>query len=104
MNYQRIVKHTNLNSISYFLQEINRSIKIYKEENKFKNKNDNFDFKIRIFYDKCNVIELFKYVYMQTVSIMLEECVLNHFYLNRMYAMTFHQFCINIERYFEESK
>jgi hypothetical protein len=79
-------------------------IKIYRKENKFKNKNDNFDFKIMIFYDKCNVIELFEHVYMQAVSIMLEECVLSHFYSNRMYVMTFNHFCINIKRYFEESK
>jgi hypothetical protein len=79
-------------------------IKIYRKEDKFKNKNDNFDFKIIIFYDKCNVIELFKHVYMQVASIMLEERALNHFYSNRMYAMTFSQFCINMKRYFEESK
>jgi hypothetical protein len=65
-------------------------IKIYKKENKFKNKNDNFDFKIMIFYDKCNVIELFEHAYMQIASIMLEERALNHYYFNRMYAMTFH--------------
>ncbi len=77
---------------------------MYKEENKSKSKDDNFDFKIMIFYDKCNVIELFKHVYMQIALIMLEERALNHYYLNRMCAMTFNQCCINIKRYFEESK
>ncbi len=87
-----------------FCQKLVDLIKIYKKENKFKNKSDNFDFKIMIFYDKCNVIELFKHVYMQIASIMLEERALSHFYSNDMYAMTFHQFCINMKRYFEESK
>jgi hypothetical protein len=79
-------------------------LKIEKEENKFKNKNDNFDFKIRIFYDKCNLIELLVHVYMQAASIILEKRALSHFYLSRMYAMMFNQFCINIKQYFEESK
>jgi hypothetical protein len=57
-----------------------------------------------IFYDKCNVIKLFEHVYMQIALIMLEERALNHFYSNRMYAMTFLQFCINMKRYFEEKK
>ncbi len=57
-----------------------------------------------IFCNKCNVIELFEHVYMQIAFIMLEKRALNHFYSNRMYAMTFHQFCINMKRYFEESK
>jgi hypothetical protein len=57
-----------------------------------------------IFYDKCNVIKLFENAYIQVASIMLEKRALNHFYSNRMYTITFHQFCINIKRYFEESK
>jgi hypothetical protein len=57
-----------------------------------------------IFYDKCNVIELFEHVYMQVASIMFEKRALNHYYSNRMYAMTFHQFCVNMKRYFEKSK
>jgi hypothetical protein len=57
-----------------------------------------------IFYDKCNVIELLEHVYMQVASIMLEEHALNQYNTNRMYAMTFHQFCVNMKRYFEESK
>ncbi len=57
-----------------------------------------------IFYDKCNVIELFEHVYMQIALIMFKERTLSHFYSNRMYAMTFSQFCINLKRYFEESK
>ncbi len=87
-----------------FCKKLVDLIKIYKGKDKFKNKDDNFDFKIMIFHDKCNVIKLFKHVYMQAASIMLEERVLSHFYSNRMYAMTFNQFCINMKRYFEESK
>jgi hypothetical protein len=87
-----------------FCKKLIDLIKIYKEENKFKNKNDNFDFKIMIFYNKCNVIELFEHVYMQVASIVLEKRALSHFYSNRIYAMIFYQFCINIKRYFEESK
>jgi hypothetical protein len=49
-----------------------------------------------IFYDKCNVIELLEHAYMQVASIMLEDRALSHYYSNRMYAMTFNQFCINI--------
>jgi hypothetical protein len=90
--------------ISYFLQKINRFNENWKKDNKFKNKNDNFDFKIMIFYDKCNVIELFEHVYIQIALIMLEKRALNHSYSNRVYAIIFHQFCINIKRYFEQSK
>jgi hypothetical protein len=87
-----------------FCKKLIDLIKIYKEENKFKNKNDNLDFKIMIFYNKCKIIELFKHVYMQVTLIMFEERALNHYYSNRMYAMTFHQFCVNMKGYFEESQ
>ncbi len=87
-----------------FCKELADLIKIYRKEDKFKGKDDNFDFKIMIFHDKCNVTELFKNAYMQAASIMLEGRALSHFYSNRMYAMTFNQFCINMKRYFEESK
>jgi hypothetical protein len=35
---------------------------------------------------------------------MLEKRALNHYYSNRIYAITFHQFCVNMKRYFKESK
>jgi superfamily II DNA/RNA helicase len=47
--------------------------KIYKDDDKFDIIDDNFDFKILIFYDKCKRANLLRIAYDENVSIMLRD-------------------------------
>jgi hypothetical protein len=88
------------NSITYSKKLILLE-KIYQDENKFDITNDNSDFKIMIFYDKCNRANLSQIAYNQNASIMLRDQVLTYFYINRHIFELFNDFCINIKNFFE---
>lgn len=45
--------------------------KIYKEEDKFGGRGDNFDFKVTVYYDKCRRAGLPPHAYIFGASIML---------------------------------
>ncbi len=77
---------------------------MYRNENKFDITNDNFDFKIMIFYDKCNRANLSQIAYDQNASIMLRDQTLTYFYINRHIFDSFNDFCINIKNFFESLK
>ncbi len=66
--------------------------KIYKDDDKFDIINDNFDFKILIFYDKCKRADLSRIAYDEDVSIMLRGQILIYFYTNRVIFTTFDDF------------
>jgi hypothetical protein len=79
--------------------------KICKKKDKFSDTDNNFDYKVRIFYDKCKRVELFSHAYIQSVSIMLSSQTLIHYYSNQLQLSNdFFDFCINIKNAFEESE
>ncbi len=75
--------------------------KIYRDADKFDITNNNFDFKIMIFYDKCNRANLFQIAYDQNTLIMLRDQILIYFYINQHIFELFNDFCINIKNFFE---
>jgi hypothetical protein len=79
--------------------------KIYREKDKFSDTSNNFDYKVMIFYDKCRRVELLSHAYIQSVSIMLLNQTLIHYYSNQLQLSNdFFDFCINIKNAFEESE
>jgi hypothetical protein len=44
--------------------ELANLIRIYRDEDKFKGTGENFEFKVMIFHDKCNVAGVPQYAYM----------------------------------------
>ncbi len=77
--------------------------KIYKDDDKFDIIDDNFDFKILIFYDKCKRVNFLRIAYNEDVSIMFRDQILIYFYTNRVIFTTFDDFCVNMKNFFEES-
>jgi hypothetical protein len=75
--------------------------KIYKNDDKFDIVNDNFDFKIMIYYDKYKRVDLFSRVYDEDASIMFRDQTVIYFYINRHAFESFNDFCINIKNFFE---
>ncbi len=78
--------------------------KIYTTDEKFTSTNDNFDFKLRIFFNKCRRVELSSHVYMKEASFMLAKRALFHFYDNNYENITFDKFRDDMKKFFKESE
>lgn len=63
--------------------------KIYKDENKLSNMDDNFNFKVAIFYNKCKRVRLLVDVYIYDTLIMLSGQTQMHYYANHNDTSTF---------------
>ena len=75
--------------------------KIYKENDKFSDTGDNFDFKLTIFLDKCRRVGLPRVAFIYSAAIMLSDQALTHYYANRGSAASFDDFCQNMRTFFE---
>ena len=78
--------------------------RIYKGEKKFEKTNDNFDYKLLLFYNKCKRVNLFKRAYIYETSIMLTEQVQSRFYKIHNMILIFDEFCENMRDYFEKKQ
>ncbi len=87
-----------------FFKKLSQLNKIYKNDEKFKSINDNFNFKLRIFFNKCTRVELSSHAYRKEASFMLAKRALFHFYDNQYENITFDKFCVDMKKFFEESK
>ncbi len=76
--------------------------KIYKKQNKFDNIDDNFDYKLLIFYDKCKRIDVSKLMYDKAILVMLKNETQTHYYVNRINYVSFDVFCVDMKLFFEE--
>jgi hypothetical protein len=87
-----------------FFKKLSQLSKIYTLEKKFTNTNDNFDFKLRIFFNKCKRVELSSHAYMKRATFMLAKRALFHFYDNNYENITFDKFRVDMKKFFEKSK
>ncbi len=71
---------------------------------KFKNTDDNFDFKLKIFFNKCRRVELSSHVYMKKALFMLAKHALSYFYDNQYENITFDKCRDDMKKFFKESK
>jgi len=74
-----IIEHLK---IKYYSKELANLAKLYLEESKYNSKNDNFDFKLIIFYNLCTKATLPKVALAQAYSTMLRGLALDHYYTN----------------------
>ncbi len=75
--------------------------KIYRDEDKFSDSKDNFEFKLLIFFDRCSQMNLSKHAYLKAVSIMLFDQTLTYYYSNKATYFVFDDFCTSMRVYFE---
>jgi hypothetical protein len=78
--------------------------KLYKNEKKFEDTENNFDFKLTIYLDKCRHADLSEHAYEKEISVMLTDETLTRYYANRANFIIFNDFCISIRTYFEDSE
>lgn len=70
--------------------------KNYEDEDKFCGMDNDFNFKVTIFYDKCKKITLPLNTYIYGTSIMLSGLTQIYYNTNCGDISTFDKFCINI--------
>jgi hypothetical protein len=87
-----------------YAKELSALNKLYKDEEKFEDTEDNFDFKLTIYLDKCKFADLSEHAYEKDVSLMLTNETLIYYYANRNNFVTFNDFCISMRLYFEDSQ
>lgn len=74
---------------------------MYKKEGK---NEDNFIFKLSIFYDKCQFISLYLETYFESAFVMLISQVKTYFYVNCEFILLFNDFCEKIQLFFKNLK
>jgi len=65
-----------------FGKELTNLAKIYTEDNKYSGENDNFDFKLIIFYDLCSRTNIPENAMVKAYLIMLRSLALDYYYSN----------------------
>jgi hypothetical protein len=85
-------------------KELSMLNKLYKKKKKFENTENNFDFKLTIYLDKCKHADLSEHAYEKEVFVMLTDEALIRYYVNRTNFITFDDFCTNMRTYFESSE
>ena len=113
--YKNYFRQQSNNFQSYFRQQSNKFFenhsrqlfqfdKLYKEKNKFDERNDNFDLKLIIFYDKCRFVDLFSTIYIQNVKSMLIDEAFVEFYAAKYQKRDYDDFLKKMRDFYEESK
>jgi negative regulator of genetic competence, sporulation and motility len=81
---------------------------LYTDEAKYSEKNDNFSFKLIMFNDMCDRVDVFFEIKMKAFSTMLKELALHYYYANvtssKNASFTFDDVCISIMNYFEDAE
>ncbi len=87
-----------------YAKEIISLSKIYRDEDRFSDSENNFDFKLLIFFDRYSQVNLSKHAYLKAVSIMLSDQTLTYYYSNKVIYLIFDDFCTSMRTYFEDSE
>jgi hypothetical protein len=90
--------------VQNFFKKLSQLNKIYKNDEKFKNTNDNFEFKLKIFINKCKRVDLSSHAYLKKIAFMFANRALFHFYVNEYENITFDKFRVDMKKFFEESE
>ncbi len=89
-------------------RELVNLIKLYTDEAKYSEKNDNFSFKLIMFNDMCDRVDVSLELKLKAFFTMLKRLALNYYYANvtssKNDSFTFDDVCISIMSYFEDAE
>jgi predicted metallo-beta-lactamase superfamily hydrolase len=88
-------------------RELVNLTKLYSDETKYSEENDNFSFKLIMFNDMCDRIDVSFETKLKAFLTMLKELALDYYYANVISsknAFTFDDVCISIMSYFEDAE
>lgn len=82
--------------IQQYLKKLIQFDKLYKNKDKFSGTEENFTFKLNIFYDKYQLVSFLSDTYFKNASIILIGYTYTHFYANYESIISFDDFCQKI--------
>jgi hypothetical protein len=89
-------------------QELVNLTKLYSDETKYSEENDNFFFKLIMFNDMCDRIDVLFETKLKAFFTMLKKLALNYYYANvtnsKNASFTFDDVCIAMMNYFEDAE
>ncbi len=88
-------------------RELINLAKLYTDEVKYNEKNDNFSFKLIMFNDMCDRVDVSSQVKLKAFLIMFKRLALNYYYSNlsnSKASLTFDEVCVSIMNYFEDAE
>ncbi len=92
---------------SEYDRELANLIKLYTNEAKYSEKNDNISFKFIMFNDMCDRIDVSFEAKLKALLTMLKRLALNCYYsnvINSKASLTFDDVCVSIMSYFEDAE
>ncbi len=90
-----------------YRRELVNLVKLYSDDAKYDGENDNFSFKLIMFNNMCDRVDVCLEIKMKVFSIMLKNSPLNYYYLNMTsndHSITFNDVCISMMNYFEDAE
>ncbi len=90
--------------VQNFFKKLSQLNKIYKNDEKFKSTDNNFEFKLKIFINKCKRVDLSSHAYLKEIAFVLANRALSHFYVNEYENITFDKFRVDMKKFFEKSE
>jgi hypothetical protein len=93
---------------SGYERELVNLIKLYTDKAKYSEENDNFSFKLIMFNDMCDQVDVFFETKLKAFLTMLKRLAWNYYYANvtssKNDSFTFDDVCISIMSYFESAE
>ncbi len=87
-------------------KELANLTKLYTDEAKYNDENDSFFFKLTIFHDMCDRVDVSQSTKLKAFFIMLKELVLDYYYsnMNTDVLIIFDKVCFSMKNYFEDAE
>jgi hypothetical protein len=105
-SFSSLNQSIKLSGTGYDRELINLT-KLYSEKTKYSEENDNFSFKLTMFNDMCDRVDVLFEAKLKAFFTMLKELALGYYYANVISsknAFTFDDVCISIMSYFEDAE
>jgi hypothetical protein len=85
-------------------KELANLTKLYTDETKYSDENDSFSYKLTIFHDMCNRVDVSQSVKLKAFPTMLKDLTLNYYYSNMStdILIIFDEVCFSMRNYFED--
>ena len=77
---------------------------MYIDDQKYNNISGNFNFKLIIFYNICNRVDILPNTYLKPLSLMLIGLALNYYYNSRLVILIFDKACRQLYSFFKGFK
>jgi actin-related protein len=85
-------------------KELANLTKLYIDETKYSDENDSFSYKLTIFHDMCDRVNVSQSAKLKAFSTMLKDLTLDYYYSNMSIdiLIIFDEVCFSMRNYFED--